>query len=89
MPASRSGARDAAELAKLVGQQLRVRIIKLDAAEEDVVVDRRIIAEEEERAGREQRYSEVREGEVLTGTVRSLADYGAFVDLGESTVSST
>jgi small subunit ribosomal protein S1 len=82
MPASRSGTRDAAELAKLVGQQIRVRIIKLDVADEDVVVDRRVLAEEEERAAREQRYSEVREGEVVAGTVRSLAEYGAFVDLG-------
>jgi small subunit ribosomal protein S1 len=47
-----------------------------------VVVDRRVLAEEEERAGRERRYSEVREGDVVQGTVRSLADYGAFIDLG-------
>jgi small subunit ribosomal protein S1 len=82
MPASRSGTRDAAELAKLVGQQIRVRIIKLETTEEDVVVDRRVLAEEEERAGRERRYAEVREGDVMQGTVRSLADYGAFIDLG-------
>ncbi len=82
MPASRSGTRDAAELAKLVGQQIRVRIIKLDTTEEDVVVDRRVLAEEEERAGRERRYAEVREGDIVQGTVRSLADYGAFIDLG-------
>ncbi len=82
MPASRSGARDATEMAKLVSQRLRVRIIKLEIADEDVVVDRRVLAEEEERASRERRYSEVREGEVVQGTVRSLAAYGAFVDLG-------
>jgi small subunit ribosomal protein S1 len=82
MPASRSGARDAAETARLVGQQLRLRIIKLDVAEEDVVVDRRILAEEEESANKERRYSEVQEGDIVNGTVRSLAEYGAFVDLG-------
>ncbi len=82
MPASRSGARDAAEMAKLVGQQVRVRIIKLEVTEEDVVVDRRVLAEDEERASRERRYSEMKEGEVVEATVRSLADYGAFVDLG-------
>ena len=82
MPASRSGTRDAAELGKLVGQQIRVRIIKLEAVEEDVVVDRRVLAEEEERAGRERRYAEIREGDVVQGTVRSLAEYGAFIDLG-------
>ncbi len=82
MPASRSGVREAAEMEKLVGQEIRCRIIKLDATEEDVVVDRRALAEEEERSVKERRYSEIREGEIVRGTVRSLTDYGAFVDLG-------
>ena len=82
MPASRSGTRDAAELEKLVEQEIRCRIIKLDAADEDVVVDRRAVAEEEERTAKDRRYSELKEGAVLTATVRSLTDYGAFVDIG-------
>jgi len=82
MPASRSGVRDAAGMEKLVGQEIRCRIIKLDATEEDVVVDRRALAEEEERVTKDRRYTEIREGETVRGTVRSLTDYGAFVDLG-------
>ena len=82
MPASRSGARDAAEMEKLVEQEIRCRIIKLDAAEEDLVVDRRVVAEEEERTAKDRRYSEVKEGDTVSGTVRSLTDYGAFVDIG-------
>jgi small subunit ribosomal protein S1 len=82
MPASRSGARDAAEMEKLVGQEITCRIIKLDVAEEDVVVDHRSVAEEEERSTKERRYAEIKEGETVLGTVRSLADYGAFVDIG-------
>jgi len=82
MPASRSGARDAAEMEKLIGQEIRCRIIKLDIGDEDVVVDRRVVLEEEERASKEKRYSEVKEGEIVHGTVRSLTDYGAFVDVG-------
>jgi small subunit ribosomal protein S1 len=82
LPASRSGVRDAADMEKLVGQEIRCRIIKLDATEEDVVVDRRALAEEEERGVKERRYSEIREGETVRGTVRSLTDYGAFIDLG-------
>ena len=82
MPASRSGARDAAEMEKLVDQEIVCRIIKLDVADEDVVVDRRAVMEEEARSTKERRYSEVKEGDVVTGTVRSLADYGAFIDLG-------
>jgi small subunit ribosomal protein S1 len=82
MPASRSGTRDASELEKLVEQEIRCRIIKLDVAEEDVVVDRRAIAEDEERAGKQRRFSEVKEGDTVQGEVRSLTDYGAFVDIG-------
>jgi len=82
MPASRSGARDAAEMEKLVGQEIRCRIIKLDVADEDVVVDRRALAEEEERTVKDRRYSEVKEGDTVRGTVRSLTSYGAFVDIG-------
>lgn len=82
MPASRSGAKDAPEMEKLVGQEVRCRIIKLDVADEDVVVDRRTVLEEEERASKERRFTEIKEGEVLTGTVRTLTDYGAFVDIG-------
>ncbi|MEO8737751.1 MAG: S1 RNA-binding domain-containing protein, partial [Edaphobacter sp.] len=82
MPGSRSGARDAAELEKLVGQEITCRIIKLDVAEEDLVVDHRSVAEEEERSTKERRYAEIKEGDTVRGTVRSLADYGAFVDIG-------
>jgi small subunit ribosomal protein S1 len=82
MPASRSGTHDASELEKLVEQEIRCRIIKLDVADEDVVVDRRAIAEDEERAGKERRFSELKEGDTVEGEVRSLTDYGAFVDIG-------
>ena len=82
MPASRSGAREAADVEKLVGQEIRCRIIKLDMADEDVVVDRRAVLEDEEREAKEKRYSQVKEGETVTGTVRSLTDFGAFVDIG-------
>jgi small subunit ribosomal protein S1 len=82
MPASRSGVRDAAEMEKLVGQEIRCRIIKLDVTDEDVVVDRRAVAEEEARSAKDRLYSQIKEGETVSGTVRSLTDYGAFVDLG-------
>jgi small subunit ribosomal protein S1 len=82
MPASRSGVRDAADMEKLVGQEVRCRIIKLDVTDEDVVVDRRAVAEEEERSAKDKFYSQIKEGETVGGTIRSLTDYGAFVDLG-------
>ena len=82
MPASRSGARDAAEIEALVGQQINCRITKLDVTDEDVVVDRRVVLEEQAREAAESRFGAIREGETVTGTVRSLMSYGAFVDVG-------
>jgi small subunit ribosomal protein S1 len=82
LPASRSGVRDASELEKLVGQQIRCRIIKLEAAEEDVVVDRRVLTEEEDRSTKERRFGELKEGDTVRGEVRSLTGYGAFVNIG-------
>ncbi len=82
MPASRSGTKDAAEMEKLVGQEIRCKIIKLDVADEDVVVDRRAVVEEEERQARRKLLEDLKEGSVVSGTVRTLTDFGAFVDLG-------
>jgi small subunit ribosomal protein S1 len=82
MPASRSGTRDAAELEKLVGTEITCRITKLDVTDEDVVVDRRVVLEEQARGLAEGRRASMREGDVVAGTVRSLAPYGAFVDIG-------
>src|SRR5580698_3479693 len=82
LPASRSGTRDAAEMEKLIGEEIRVRITKLDVQDEDVVVDRRVVTEEEALEGKARRYAEVQEGAVLDGTVRTIMEYGAFVDLG-------
>jgi small subunit ribosomal protein S1 len=82
MPASRSGTREAGEMEKLVGQQITCRITKLDTEEEDVVVDRRVVLEEEAFAVQGARLAGLSEGETVTGTVRSLATYGAFVDIG-------
>ena len=82
MPASRSGTRDQAELAQLVGQQIECRITKLDTANEDVVVDRRVILEELQRKSKAEAFDRLEEGSIVHGTVRSLTDFGAFVDLG-------
>jgi small subunit ribosomal protein S1 len=86
MPSSRTGTRDAAEMEKLVGQEIRVRITQLDLeggenGRPDAIVDRRSVLEEEAKAQSDQRFSELAEGDVVSGTVRSLTDYGAFVDL--------
>ena len=81
MPASRSGTRDAAELEALVGQPITCRITKLDVADENVVVDRRVVLEEQARGALNERRAALKEGDTVTGTVRTLMPYGAFVEI--------
>ena len=86
MPASRSGTRDAVELEKLVGTEITCRITKLDVMDEDVVVDRRVVLEEQARAQTQASHdamqASLQVGDIVSGKVRSLMPYGAFIDLG-------
>ena len=82
MPASRSGARDVPDMEKLVGQEIRCKITKLDVDKDDVVVDRRVVLEQEEKERRDAALSSVHEGQVILGTVKTLMDFGAFIDIG-------
>ncbi|MGH9591834.1 MAG: S1 RNA-binding domain-containing protein, partial [Bryobacteraceae bacterium] len=82
MPASRSGAREQADLEKLVGQDIECRITKLDTASEDVVVDRRGVLEERERLAQQEAFAQLQAGLIVHGTVRTVTGFGAFVDVG-------
>ena len=82
MPASRSGTKDAAELEKLVGTQITCRITKLDVTDENIVVDRRVVLEEQARGLTEIRRGAMKEGDTVTGNIRTIMPYGAFIDLG-------
>ncbi|MGO9317861.1 MAG: S1 RNA-binding domain-containing protein [Terracidiphilus sp.] len=82
MPASRSGTKDAVELEKLIGTEITCRITKLDVMDEDVVVDRRVVLEEQARGLSEARREELKEGAIVTGVVSTLMPYGAFINIG-------
>ncbi len=82
LPASRSGVRDADEMLNLVGQEIQCRVTKLDTEKEDVVVDRRVVLEEEQAERRQHAFADLREGAVVRGQVRSVMDFGAFIDVG-------
>ena len=82
MPASRSGGKDASELEKLVGTEVRCRIIQLDVDDENVIVDRRVLLEEEKQRQRDEAIARLEPGAVVQGTVSSIRDFGAFIDLG-------
>jgi len=82
LPASRSGTRDAEELQALVGEEIRCRIIQLDIDDQNIVVDRRVLLEEEKQRQREETLARLEPGKVVKGAVRKVMDFGAFVDLG-------
>jgi small subunit ribosomal protein S1 len=82
-PASQADIRFMEDLSELVGQRLDFRISKLEGGRRpNLVVSRRAILEEEQRVRAEQIRAQLKEGAILAGTVTSLKDYGAFVDLG-------
>jgi small subunit ribosomal protein S1 len=82
LPGSQLEIRPVRNLDGYLGQQIEVRVIKLNKKRGNVVVSRKEILEEEQNAKRSTTLEHLGEDTVLTGTVKNLTDYGAFVDLG-------
>jgi small subunit ribosomal protein S1 len=82
LPGSQLEIRPVRNLDGYLGQQIEVRVIKLNKKRGNVVVSRKEILEEEQNAKRAQTLEQLGEDAILTGTVKNLTDYGAFVDLG-------
>ena len=82
LPGSQLEIRPVRNLDGYLGQQIEVRVIKLNKKRGNVVVSRKEILEEEQNAKRSGTLEQLGEDAVLTGTVKNLTDYGAFVDLG-------
>ena len=82
LPGSQIEIRPVRNLDGYLGQQIEVRVIKLNKKRGNVVVSRKEILEEEQNVKRTAILEQLSEGAVLTGTVKNLTDYGAFVDLG-------
>jgi 4-hydroxy-3-methylbut-2-enyl diphosphate reductase len=70
------------DLKPFLGQTLRLKVIELDRSKRRAILSRKIPLEEEARAQREKLWAEIEEGQVREGTVKSLTDFGAFIDLG-------
>jgi len=82
LPGSQLEIRPVRNLDAYIGQPIDVRVIKLNKKRGNVVISRKEILEEEQNAKRSQTLEHLEEGSILTGTVKNLTDYGAFVDLG-------
>jgi small subunit ribosomal protein S1 len=82
LPASLVDLRRVRDLHPFVGQQLECKIIELDRNRNNVVLSRRAFLEESQSEGRKQFLQNLQKGERRTGTVSSIVNFGAFVDLG-------
>jgi small subunit ribosomal protein S1 len=82
LPGSQLEIRPVRNLDGYLGQQIEVRVIKLNKKRGNVVVSRKEILEEAQTAKRSLTLEHLGEDAVLNGTVKNLTDYGAFVDLG-------
>jgi len=70
------------DLAKLVGQKLKLKIIELDRGRNRLILSERAAIREWRRQQKERLLAELQEGDIVRGAVSSLCDFGAFVDLG-------
>jgi small subunit ribosomal protein S1 len=82
LPGSQFDLRPTQNLDNLLGQEIQVRITKLNRRRGNVVVSRRALLEEELHAKRAALMETLTEGQVVHGHVKNVTEYGAFVDLG-------
>jgi small subunit ribosomal protein S1 len=82
MPGSQVDSRPVHDLDQFVGQDIPVKVLKLNRRRGNVVVSRKMAIEEDQKARKEGALERLHEGAIVTGVVKNLTDYGAFVDLG-------
>jgi len=82
MPGSQADPRPVHNLDSLIGQDIPVKIIKLNRRRGNVVVSRKLAVEEEINSRKSVTLEHLSEGATVVGTVKNLTEYGAFIDLG-------
>jgi small subunit ribosomal protein S1 len=82
LPGSQVDLRPVRNLDSLKGQELRMRVIKVNKKRGNIVLSRKAVLEEENAEKKHHTLETLEEGKVLMGTVKNITEYGAFVDLG-------
>ena len=82
MPSSQADIRPLRNVESLLGQEIECKVIKIIRKRSNVVVSRRLAMEEESNRRKSDLLTQVKEGVQLTGRVKNLTEYGAFLDLG-------
>jgi small subunit ribosomal protein S1 len=82
LPGSQMDVRPVHDLDPFVGQTISVKIIKINRRRGNVVVSRKAVLEQDQKSRKTVALEHLSEGDTVTGVVKNLTDYGAFVDLG-------
>src|SRR5713101_2141527 len=82
LPGSQIDIRPVRNLDALKGQELRMRVIKVNKKRGNIVLSRKVLLEEENAEKKKHTLDTLAEGKVLRGVVKNITDYGAFIDLG-------
>jgi small subunit ribosomal protein S1 len=82
LPGSQIDLKLVRNLDSLLGKRLKFKVIKFNRKRNNIVLSRRILLEEERKLLREGTLKSIQEGAIVEGTVKSITDYGAFIDLG-------
>jgi small subunit ribosomal protein S1 len=82
LPGSQIDLKPVRNLDALIGQRLKFKVIKFNRKRNNIVLSRRVLLDEERKQVREETLKNLKEGDIVEGTVKNLTDYGAFIDLG-------
>jgi small subunit ribosomal protein S1 len=82
LPASQVDIRRPGDIGEFIGKTMRAVILKIDEERRNIVISRRKLIEQERESAKRRLLETVKEGDVVTGNVTNIADFGAFVDLG-------
>jgi small subunit ribosomal protein S1 len=82
LPSSQVDVRRMHDISVLIGEHVRCEVSQVDRTTQDLVISRRKVQENEKLEARKQAVEQIQEGEVRTGKVSSITDFGAFVNIG-------
>ncbi len=82
LPASQVDIRRPGDVGEFIGRKIRAQILKIDIERRNIVISRRKLVEDERGAAKKRLLDKINEGDIVKGTVKNIADFGAFVDLG-------
>jgi len=82
LPASQVDVRRPGDIGDYVGRDVRAEILKIDEQRRNIVISRRKLVERERDEAKKRLMDTIKEGDLVTGTVKNIADFGAFIDLG-------